>query len=781
MMQRMIGMICASIIVWTALVSAIWADDPTPLPRVVYALYDPASEEIPRFSLVHRVLEMPLNWLGFHMEYIDITDAFPAWRDDVAGVVLWLPSGVMVKNVERYMEWLEAGASKQKKLLIMGNPGINTRWRDMAHGRARVNRLFSYIGMHDTGNWTELTYSTTIAKQNDLMVEFERSYDGVLPAYYNMQALPEASIHLAMNSRNELGTTLRSDLVTTHENGGYIAEGYGFYYEMDAQDEEVLLQRWLVDPFRFLSRALGADDRPRPDVTTLNGHRIFYSHMDGDGWNNVSEIEKYAAKRVITAEVLRREIYRPYHQLPFTVAPIVADLDAECYGLPHSADVARDIFALENIEPASHTYSHPLFWRYFDHAHPRDEVQYLDDYPAPPKQQKSIYNALGQVFGHAAPLREGWKPLLESSITIEDTPYDAIVKKYYKRPRSYSCDPFDLSLEIGGSVRYLQDLAPVDKRIRLIQWSGDTNPAESALREARQTKLLNINGGDSRFDPAYPSYSYVAPIGLKVGKERQVYSSNSNENTYTDLWRKQFFGYRHLVNTVKNTETPRRVSPFNIYYHSYSAEKQTSLSALRQNLSYALSQDITPVFASHYVDIANGFFQAQLIYLEKDRWQIAHRGQLQTIRFDRATLKTVDWERSEGVLGMKHYQGSLYVFLNPSVDTPIIALSDMQRLTYPLKARHPYLIGSRWVVRAMTFHERSVNGGQMQMIMQGFGRGVMQFYWPLSKKVQMHVIQDGKTLHNEVLTVKDNNMLKFVIRSSAIQPLQLVLTGVDDV
>ncbi len=749
--------------------------DAAPIPRTLFVLYDAYTETIPRYTIVHRTLEMPLNWLGYHLEYHEHNDPLPAWRNDVAGVVLWLSPGIPVANQTAYLDWLDEGIEQQKKLLVMGNPGFDPKLRSTSEGSERVNAILSHIGMRDNGGWVGITYNSTLADKNPNMVEFEHRYGSILPGYHTVTALPGAAVHLSIHDTDEENNPLLSHLVTTHANGGYIAEGYGLYYELDDDGQTVLAQRWLVNPFAFLNAALGAGDQPRPDVTTLNGRRIFYSHLDGDGWNNYTEIREYQKKKTISAEVLLDEVYRPYQQLPFTIAPIVSELDPACHGRAESADIARTIFTLPNVEPASHTYSHPLLWRFFKHDDPSAEIRFLNRYPDPPTATTSIFDAARGWLTPNEHLNEQWQPLVESYNEERPlTEIDRQVDEYFKIPRSYACAPFNLHKEVVGSVEYLQALAPPEKEISLYQWSGDTTPAESALREVRKAGLLNINGGDSRFDPDYPSYSYVAPLGLKVGAERQIYSSNSNENTYTALWSERFFGFRNLVSTVRNTETPRRISPFNIYYHTYSGEKRASLEALKQNLDYALTQPLIPLFTSQYARIARDYFLTEITPLDDGRWRIDNRGALQTIRFDRATLRTIDWSRSEGVIGQRHYQGSLYIFLNPSHDTPIIALQPNNTLTYPIMAPRPYILESRWIIENI---QHRPDGLTMQV--RGFGKGRIQLYWPYGENVTFQLLKDSQRLQTRQVTARGNDVLTLVIDQDTSSALTVQLQQTD--
>ena len=105
---------------------------------------------------------------------------------------------------------------------------------------------------------------------------------------------------------------------------------------------------------------------PIPDVTTLSGRRVWFSHIDGDGWNNVSRMEAYREKPTIAATVVLKELIAPYPDLPVAVGVIGADID-ERYGTPEAArTAAHELFALPQVEVATHTYTHPYQWSFFE-------------------------------------------------------------------------------------------------------------------------------------------------------------------------------------------------------------------------------------------------------------------------------------------------------------------------------------------------------------------------------------------------------------------------------
>jgi len=105
-----------------------------------------------------------------------------------------------------------------------------------------------------------------------------------------------------------------------------------------------------LDPFGFFQNAFVDRPAPIPDVTTLSGRRIYFSHIDGDGWNNVSQIESYRDRRQISAQVVLDKLIAPYPDLPVTVGVIGANVDERYGQVEASRRVAEALFALPQVE-----------------------------------------------------------------------------------------------------------------------------------------------------------------------------------------------------------------------------------------------------------------------------------------------------------------------------------------------------------------------------------------------------------------------------------------------
>jgi len=678
------------------------------VPRKVVALYDGGFQENVRLLAIHRFFEMPLNLLGLDVEYHDIRQPLPALGDEVRGLIIGFDNTPEL-DAATYLNWLENALKSGKRLVLVESIGIHdSDALDDALLR-QLRGIYKRVGLYDTNNWYPLTHKSVVLSRDTDMVDFERRIDPPLRPFEGGRVTAQGTSHLRVAVDGAVPEEY-ADLVVTGPQGGYVASGYA-YYEQELQERYVTA--WYINPFAFLRKALLPDRFPVPDVTTRVGRRIFYSHIDGDGWNNMSLIEEFRDKRLSSADVIEHKILRAYPDFAFSVGIVAADMVDGCFGSDHSRATARSILALPNVEASNHTFTHPLYWQFYEDYSPEKELPFAGAFP---KRAGLFSQNVAAIFDrNQRPQKHELQQKPEREMSEMERVYEM-----YDAPRSYNCVAFDEDMEIDGAKQVILDLAPEGTKIRLMQWSGNTAPYERFLRKTREAGMFNINGGESRFDNEYPSYSSLFPIGVQIGKERQIYSTASNENTYTNLWSERFFGYRYLIETVRHTEVPLRISPFNVYFHSYSGERPASLRALQEIMNYARDAELLPMFTSDFAAIANGFYTTRMVPLGERRWRVEERGQLQTLRFDNAGDWRVDFSRSEGVLGERLHQGNLYIFLNPSHKQPEVALGkgeDKDALA---------LTSSRWdILQAV----RQKNGG-ISMRVRGFGKGRMHWRVP---------------------------------------------------
>lgn len=718
-----------------------------PVPRTILAVYDGRLHKDPRDTRIHRLLEMPLNHLGLVVRYCDRNAGLPpvASLRDVRGIVTWFQTDSM-ERPEEFLTWAESAIDAGKRFVAVGGLSAGKDLRGRVTPTSAVNHFLAKLGLR-TENWTPVTYDQRVVYKDPAVMDFERPLPAVLPPFDRMRPIdPRVRSHLIVRRGTDASTD--SHLVVTGPHGGWVADGYT-HFASYRQDQS----QWYVNPFEFLRLAFATDDVPKLDTTTLSGRRIYYSHIDGDGWRNMTEVPAYRREKSSSAEVILREAIEPFGDLPVTVGPIAGDIDPAWFGTHESLDLARRILSVPWVEAGSHTYSHPLDWESLCQA------------SQGPGATANGRTWLEGVLEWLDPAK--WTTLnrvIERYSRPEAAEGKAALRRGHSQLRSYNLYPFDLNQEIAGSIDFLNLLLPRGKRVELLQWSGTTMVPEEVLQAVHRARVRNINGGDTRFDAEFDSYAWVAPLGRQAGALRQVYSSDSNENTYTNLWNERYFGFRYLPATLLHTETPIRVKPFNLYFHMYSGEKEASLRAVVENLRYARSQELSPIAASRYSAIVDGFHEAGIVELGPRRWRIDDRGGLDTVRFDHADGEAVDFAASRGVVGQRHFQGSLYVALDAAERAPVVALTAAGAVppTVP-----PYLIESRWQISRL----RAAAAG-FEFEARGFGPGEMAWRVAPNAAYVVSVAGDGPRESLRV-TATPPGVLEFTIRQSAIEPVSI--------
>ena len=584
-----------------------------PVSREVLALYDgseapPNSEFVPaRTSLVHTLAETPLNFLGLKVHYRDVNTAGLPSDNEMQrylGVITWFQDD-RLRDAVNYLRWVRQQMRAGKRVVILGSLGAGTD--NVTHALVPDEELLAtYAAMGLRFNSLHIDNPTlmTVRRKVPEMVEFERTLDGELSTHVGLTSTAATNrVYLTINRSDLLGGD--SDVVVTGPWGGFALEGYVYYLQ-----PRTFQKRWRLNPFAFFEEAFGIKGYPRPDVSTLNGSRVFYTHVDGDGFNNISETD-YSS---LSAELLLRRFLRRY-DLPFTISIVVNDIDPARLGGDRQLRVAREIFERPNVELATHTYTHPFDWS----------------------------------------------------------------------------KPVDLDREIDASLAFLNArVATPDRPVRILLWSGATNPSEEAITRTDKLGVININGGDPRFDPASDSYAGLAPLTTQVGEAIQFYTSNANDNIYGNDWTGPYYGLRNVIATWERTESPRRIGAINVYYHIFTAEKHASVKALEEVYDYVVERDIAPMFTADYLKTVQGFLSAEIAREGQNAWRIRNHGALRTIRFD-GENRFPDLGRSQNVIGYQRYQGSLYVFLGEAPESMIALTESAPSQPYISLASHRIL------------------------------------------------------------------------------------------
>ncbi|MFV0298108.1 MAG: polysaccharide deacetylase family protein [Hyphomicrobiaceae bacterium] len=715
----------------------------------ILALYDKRSERAVRLTRIHQYAEMPLNYLGFRVTYRDVNEPLPS-DDELSryrGVLTWFAEPL--SKPLQVLEWIDRAQLRGLRYVALGAVAPPEDERTLP----LINQVLARLGLEHRAEEVSMPWRARVAEMDGEMMGFERPIDRALPPFFVMGTKGgSAEAHLVLEAPSG-DHVVRSTLVATSPAGGFADGNFAIYFEPNTDRSQ-----WTLNPFAFFGRAFGNERRPIPDTTTLMGRRIYFSHIDGDGWNNVSDIEHYKETQTFSSEVIEREAIVPYPDLPVSVGLLVGDTIPALGGTKAAGDIARRIFALPQVEVATHTYSHPFNWQFFEHYDRAAEMRLIDSHGMPEPSLKDRFSrAVMNLAGRQMKSNQSDKYIAGS---------DAL-------PRAYMHRPFDLDSEIAGALKGAERFAPPGKRARLYLWSGDTTPFPAAIRAVRLAGAYNMNGGDSRFDPEYPSVAYVPPISRVTGGERQIYAGNSNENTYTNDWTGPYYGQFMLVNTLANTESPRRLKPFNLYYHMYSGERPGSLAAVKHILALARKARVIPIAASGYAAIANDFFNVEIVQIDMFSWSINHKGKLGTVRFDDASQLAVDIPRSRGVLGSVRKGDVLYVSLDSAVEPSIVTLRGRaaeQAARAEGTAWDMSLVDSRW--RLWGLHREDCG---LTVSAQGFGKGDMLWQTSPRRGYRITATRKDKVILEQTLWADDGGNLAVHLPSDGMEPLKIRL------
>ena len=414
------ALIAAGMSFWTP--AAMSADET----RIIVGLYANHAEDYERDSRMFGAAELPLNYLGLVLEPYHVADRIPdiSAREDIRGALIWLERDDL-PIVDAITDFVAQAVDRNIPVIIMEDlpetVAVSPSGTPEVVGDGR--RALSLIGVQDLGGYQSQTFDLRIAEQDPELVGFERAFDAALPPVGIYSASEAAEPGLVLERSD--GTRTAPILIT--DKGAYVAPGYAIWTRRNSEQA-----RWYINPFELFARVYDTEGLPRADATTLSGRRIYYSHIDGDGWLNASQVEGYTARRAISAEVILEEAVLPYPDLPVTVAPVAGDLDPAFIGNERSQQIARRFFALPNVEPGSHTYTHPFQWSYFAPGNysPAHELQFRDAYLA---------TNLSQGYDTVVPTAD-----------IVDLGED------YAAPRAYGDIPFNLSREIEEAAAYIR-------------------------------------------------------------------------------------------------------------------------------------------------------------------------------------------------------------------------------------------------------------------------------------------------------------------------------------
>lgn len=604
------------------------------VPRRVLCLYGNQERDVhlrvrwPVDSVTANTLQAPLEWLGYEVDYVNPAEAalptIPASR--YAGIVLDRALRIPAAREMEVARWLVRQHQAGHRILFVGVVPFSTE-----QALEIVLETFKFKGSREIVR----PVNTVRILERHTALGFEAPITPQTNNFVHLEAPAGSTPWLSLEATTTSNQVVRFDPVFVAPWGGAILDPYVFFQRPDHVDH------WLIDPFQFLPQVFRTPAWPAPDTTTRDGCRVLYSHIDGDGFRHFSSVQ--AGKRsgeIVIDRILKRY---PFH---FTVSVI----EAEIRGLvklqhrddePQLTELAREMFKLPNVEPASHSFSHPFYWMEND----RDSV---------------LYEAQ----------RLELKP---------DAGYTVL----------------DLEREILGSIRYIQDnLLPPGKKVELFLWTGNCRPPPNAIRLVRELGIENMNGGETTISRKHPTLTRVAPRAMPWNDELQIFAANQNENVYQERWQSSsatrgpfLAGFIHALDTFQLTETPRRLKPINIYFHFYSADTLAAFRALDSLFAFAATNEVRSITASEYARTARDARQTRLFTTPEQHWILATQGHLRTFRLAPNSAQP-DLTHSRNLTGFRHTPGGLYVHTDGS---PRVTLQLSQQ---PQPAPHARLLAS---------------------------------------------------------------------------------------
>jgi len=408
-------------------------------PREVLMIFDAELNGKIEISEVHTLLAMPLEYMGYVPVYIDLaeTGALPPGmlKDAYAGAVIWNRSNIENYN---YSQWLKKQLDDNFPIAMFGSIGT-----------ALTDEFISRLGIRPTD--TPDPNSLAPLSSTDMPI-----FESPIPARIGHPSMavkstsPENTSHLSYRDKDGI----ELDMIITSHWGGLALYPTVIDIGVDTQVD------WIINPFDFLKTSLQLVDAPMPDITSENGTRLWFAHIDGDAMPSWAELPG----RNLGSEIVRDQIIKKY-ELPHAISIV----EAEMY-TPDRRErmekTARELFALDYVEIATHTYSHPFKWQRL---------------------------AKGTPSG---------------TFNLDIPDYQ-----------------FDIDREIGGSARYIdENLAPPGKRTEVMLWSGDAVPLEDAIATVKKYGMVNMNGGNTVISKALPTVAAISANVRTIGDQTQVYA-----------------------------------------------------------------------------------------------------------------------------------------------------------------------------------------------------------------------------------------------------------------
>lgn len=560
------------------------------VPREVILLYDSKVYPDKVFSSAHQLFSLPIEYIGYVAKIRDINEGLPKIDENTQAVILIADA---IPNISEFKRWIVELMGRKIKLIFLGDAIFKSD-----------KEILNLLKIKTQKNLSNSKEPFEIVQRE------ECSFFEANPGYINTDLLvfPENAKPI-ITFKNQSNQIHIPAAITTW--GGYIKD-------------EVLIKEifgynlLVINPFCFFRKIFR--DIPVLDLTTENGSRILFIHLDGDGFTSLYE---NSPEKLYAAEVFLKEILYKY-KIPHSVSIIRGEITNPKLSEDEKKrfiNIAKEIFNLPYVEPANHSYSHPYKW-----------------------------------------------------IQLKDTDNFAHIEQIYNIDiPNYK---FDILEETINTNKWIEENLLRNKKVELFFWTGDCIAPSKVLKILYDNNILNINGGITSATKTKPFLHLISPSGIERDGFYQIYAAQTNENIYTNLWRFPFWGFERILETQDITDKPLRLKPINIYYHFYSLSKYDSLNALKKVYDKSLEKEIILKFTSEYIRTVLDFYKSQM-FNYKDNWLIVSDGFIKTIR-----LKDTYAEINENVCGYRKINSENYFSLCSSPPYKIKLTSQLSKTPY---------------------------------------------------------------------------------------------------
>ena len=553
-------------------------------------------------SNAHLFASTPLEYMGFVPVLKDVNKPLPKHTiNRYSGIIIWLEN--KDTDMSKLLKWARNQILEGSKVLFLGNNSLPLS-----------SSLSSELGLKIYPNDADKNSDNKIVYLHKMM-NYETKPVIKYHKYMIDLAKDQRPYLIYKNSKNE-----KSTLAAKTSWGGYVRDEA----LMSSFFGEYAL--WIIDPFKLFRDTLNLPTFPIPDPTTENGKRLSFVHIDGDGSANKVEHDT----SIFSIELIEKDFVSKYH---FPQSFSIVEAETAPYGKypkysPRLEAAAKKIYAKPYVEAATHTFTHPFFWRKIEKDPSNDKY------------------------------RTNWN------------------LKYKFTPKR----------EILGSLDYINRrlLPKGKKRAKTIFWSGDCLPSPNIIRYCYKHHITNINGGDTIITNDKPWLQLIQPLGIKYKNYYQIYTGEQDENVYTNDWLGPYWGFQKVLQTFELTENPRRLKPVDVYFHYYSASKTASYKALKDVYEWVKKQDLFHIFTSQYPPKVTDFYDAS-IAKDKNSYLLCGFDNLRTVRID-SKMGLPDIQKSYGVLGYKRKNMDFYVHLDEKKQKYLTLSSDPNNKAYLIDA-----------------------------------------------------------------------------------------------